>query len=147
MSQAPRCLGRRPLVLGTIGAIAAFGVGACSRRDRCKACGMINEPASRFRVEIRGAAGRTERFDTPKCAFKAWRSGTEGELFAVGYYTQTMRPSHELSFVAGSDVLGPMGIDFIPVERELAKRFAAEHGAKNVYEAAAITLQVVTDLS
>ncbi len=132
---------RRTILLGALVATA------CSRRDRCKTCGMVNDPASRFRVEIRAATGQVERFDTPKCAFKAWRSGTAGELFALGYYTQTMRPSTELSFAAGSDVLGPMGIDFVPVERELAKRFAAEHGAKHVYAAEAITSQVVADLS
>ena len=108
---------------------------------------MVNDPSSRFRVEIRQADGKAERFDTPKCAFRAWRSGTAGELFALGYYTQTRQPSTELSFVAGSDVLGPMGIDFVPVERALAKRFASEHGAKRVYEADGITLQVVTELS
>lgn len=132
---------RRAIVFGALAATA------CGRRDRCKSCGMVNDPTSRFRVEIRGAGGQIERFDTPKCAFRAWRSGTTGELFALGYYTQTMRPSTELSFATGSDVLGPMGIDFVPVERELAKRFAAEHGAKHVYAADAITLRVVTDLS
>lgn len=120
---------------------------ACKRQDRCKSCGMVNDPTSRFRVEIRGANGAVERFDTPKCAFKAHRTGTTGEIFALGYYTQTMRPAAELSFAAGSDVLGPMGIDFVPVERELAKRFASEHGAKQLHEAEAITLQVIQDLS
>lgn len=144
MSQRSRPLPRRGFVLGTL---ATLGVAACSRQDRCKSCGMVNDPASRFRVEIRGANGQVERFDTPKCAFKALRSGTAGELSAVGYYTQTMRPAGQLSFVQGSDVLGPMGIDFIPVEREHAKRFASEHGAKQTYEADAITLHVLRDLS
>jgi len=108
---------------------------------------MPNDPISRFRVELRQAGGTVERFDTPKCAFRALRSGGSGDLFAVGYYTQTMRSAEQLSFAGGSDVLGPMGIDFVPVERELATRFASEHGAKRMYEAAAITLQVVQDLS
>ena len=135
-------LGRRALIVG------GLSLGACSRQDRCTSCGMRNDPTSRFRVEIRRPNGHIDRFDTPKCAFKAWRSGAAGgELHALGYYTQTWRSSGELSFATGSDVLGPMGIDFVPVEREHAKRFAAEHGAKKVYEAEAITLQVVTDLS
>lgn len=134
-------LQRRAFVLGTL------ALASCQRRDRCPSCGMINDPMSRFRVEVRAASGHVDRFDTPKCAFKALRSGTMGELFALGYYTQTMRPAAELSFAAGSDVLGPMGIDFIPVEREHAKRFTSEHGAKRVYDAEAITLQTVLDLS
>jgi hypothetical protein len=107
---------------------------------------MILDPASRFRVEIRRPSG-VERYDTPKCAFQALRSGTTGDLYALGYYGQALLPSSELLFAAGSDVLGPMGIDLVPVEREHGKRFASEHGAKQLYEEAAVTREVLRDLS
>jgi hypothetical protein len=38
-----------------------------------------------------------------------------------------MKPVDELQFVRGSDVVGPMGPDWVPVHRETARRFARDH--------------------
>lgn len=136
-------LPRRRLLAAT----AMLALGACKPQNRCKTCGMVLDDSSRFRADLREGAS-VMRFDTPKCAFQALRSGgSTGILHAKGYYTQVERPEPELRFAAGSDVLGPMGIDLVPVEREHAKRFEQEHGAKRLYEAAEVTLAVLRDLS
>jgi copper chaperone NosL len=130
-------------------ALALSGVG-CAKKSRCPTCGMVLDPTNRFATELHGAGGVVTTFDTPKCAFTALRQPgpfTSAELFARGYYTQTLLPAKALTFAQGSDVLGPMGLDFIPVEREHATRFAQEHTAKTMLEADAITAAVVRDLS
>jgi hypothetical protein len=130
---------------------AAFGATGCSKQKRCKTCGMVLDPANRFATELHpSAGGDAVIFDTPKCAFTALRQPgplASAELFARGYYTQALLPAKALSFAQGSDVLGPMGIDFVPVEREHAARFAQEHNAKAMLEAETITAAVVRDLS
>lgn len=137
------------LGLGTLALGAAAG---CAKKARCATCGMVLDPQNRFATELQTADGRTTMFDTPKCAFTALRAPNAGplataELFARGYYSQTRLSAKALLFAKGSDVFGPMGIDFVPVERENAPRFAQEHEAKAMLEAAAITAEVVRDLS
>ena len=108
---------------------------------------MVLDHTSRFRTDLR-EGDRVTSYDTPKCAFQALRSGGgTGVLHARGYYTQMDRSERELRFAAGSDVLGPMGIDLVPVEREHARRVEQEHGAKRLYDAAEVTLAVLRDLS
>ena len=43
------------------------------------------------------------------------------------YYSHELLASTELLFVAGSDVVGPMGADLVPVARDKAGKFARDH--------------------
>ena len=106
---------------------------------------MVLDPSSRWLAELRHG-GTTERFDTPKCAFAAWRSGrpadTTGRL--RGYYTQRDYDASEVMLAVGGDVLGPMGADLVPVEPEHAAKFARDHGARLI-AAADVTLALAED--
>jgi nitrous oxide reductase accessory protein NosL len=55
------------------------------------------------------------------------------EAWVIEYYTGQRRPAEALFYVIGSDVQGPMGRDFVPVEgRERAQRFRADHHGDRV---------------
>lgn len=86
---------------------------------------MFVDLAPQWLVERRGES--TERYDTPKCAF---RGGTAGSLWFREYYSQEFVPLGDLSFVAGSDVIGPMGDDLVPVAPERADAFVRDHGGR-----------------
>jgi hypothetical protein len=90
---------------------------------------MKIDPASPW-VSYVTLHGREEVFDTPSCAFAAWRKGGTGERPPARfreYYSQNLKPAEELRFVRGSDVVGPMGPELVPVDLATAGRFAREH--------------------
>ena len=122
----------RPGALVWFAAASAIAVGSCDRAARCATCGMKVDPASGWVSYVTVAAGELA-FDTPRCAFTAWRraaSGATGARFRE-YYSQELKPADGLLFVEGSDVVGPMGADLVPVAAVNAGRFARDHNGAN----------------
>lgn len=79
-------------------------------------------------------SGQTVRFDTPKCLLR-WRASHEDRgadhARLTEYYTSELAPLSRLTLVEGSDVLGPMGADLVPVEgRASVEAFLRDHGGK-----------------
>ena len=101
---------------------------ACRSAERCATCGMKIDPASPW-VSYLTIDGKEHSFDTPSCAFSGWRkAGARGKNARFReYYSQVMKPAEELRFVRGSDVVGPMGPDLVPVIEDAARRFARDH--------------------
>jgi copper chaperone NosL len=141
---APPLFARRPLLVSAVAALAA-----CERKARCAHCGMALDPASRWYAELAFADGTQRGFDTPRCAFSAWRgpSREARELYARGHYKNARLPSGALVFAVGSDVLGPMGPDLVPVEPEHAEAFAREHRARSMLRAGDVSPAVLNELS
>jgi hypothetical protein len=112
---------------------------ACRRDPRCATCGMKVDPGSPWTSYVT-LRGKEQSFDTPSCAFAAWKKA--GQLAAPArfreYYSQEMKPVEELRFVRGSDVLGPMGPDWVPVLEGAARRFARDHNGAPPVDAAAV---------
>lgn len=115
-------------MLSFLGAAAtSAAVAGCKRRAGCARCGMALDAGSRWYVEI-DAGGVVTGYDTPKCALSLWlKGGSKGVVFARGYYRQQRLAGAELVFVEGSDVLGPMGQDLVPVEPDLVTKFMGDH--------------------
>lgn len=114
-----------PVVIASL-----FFAAACRQGQRCSTCGMKIDPASPW-VGYLTLRGREEAFDTPSCAFSAQRKAGGGEGRLQGrfreYYSQQLKEIEELRFVRGSDVVGPMGPDWVPVNAATAGRFARDH--------------------
>jgi nitrous oxide reductase accessory protein NosL len=126
LSRAPRST-RRAFVAGALLLVAA----ACKKTERCKHCGMRIDPASAWTSELVGKDGAVTRFDTPRCALTAWRTGKAdaAALRVQEYYERRWRDAAELRFIVGGDVLGPMGPDLVPVDPARATKFIQDHGA------------------
>lgn len=123
--------------------LAALPLAACKRPPRCASCGMVLDPSSRWYAEIE-LHGQLQGFDTPKCALRhLLGKGPRGTLLVRGYYEQQRMPGAALLFVEGSDVLGPMGADLVPVEPRLEPKFRAEHQARRSYRLDQLTLAIV----
>lgn len=111
-----------------------FLLAACQSHDRprCAECGMFVDLAPRWVAGLPSG----ERFDAPRCLFR-W-SASHGRNAArdgwvTEYYSQSRRDVNNVVFVVGSDVIGPMGADLIPVVGgERATRFASDHGGRIV---------------
>jgi nitrous oxide reductase accessory protein NosL len=110
----------------------------CSRseRDRCVRCGMLVRESPRWNAGITGADGEPRVFDAPQCLLR-WLRGSAGRgargAWVRDYYGQRRVDAESVYFVTGSDVLGPMGHDLVPLAtREEADRFGAEHRGRRI---------------
>ncbi len=102
---------------------------------------MKIDPASRWRAELVADAGVTYEFDTPRCALLAWRTSRvkARALRVQEYYGGGWKDGREVRFVFGSDVVGPMGTDVIPVDPLRAEAFLRDHHGALSLELEAIT--------
>lgn len=135
---------RRAFLLGL--AVAALG---CKRAtDRCEFCGMKIDPTSPWLAELVSASGTKHRFDTPKCALLAWRTGKVPAQSArfQEYYDRTWLDGASLVFAVGSDVVGPMGEDAIPVNPARSSKFAKDHGKVRILRIDDLTAEALQAL-
>ncbi|MFO0662261.1 MAG: nitrous oxide reductase accessory protein NosL [Polyangiaceae bacterium] len=129
-----------------VGLAGATTTAGCKREERCKRCGMVIDPTSRWLAEIREGDQVLARYDTPKCALFASRSGKQaGTVYLRGYYTQKVMALSDVVLATGSDVIGPMGADLIPIEPEHGTRFKNEHAARVVLKPNELTDDLVDD--
>ena len=154
MSRAPSSppgLSRRALLGALVPAafIAAIAP-ACTKREsnaRCKLCGMKLDLTSPWRAELASADGKVHGFDTPRCALTALRRGTVAGMGATlrvqEFYDRTWATGDRVDFVVGSDVLGPMGPDLVPVDKGRSAKFAKDHGDGHALALDAVTLEVI----
>ena len=140
---------RRTLLAGVacVLAIACQPPDKAARGDRCEFCGMKIDPASAWNTEL-VVAGKTLRFDSPKCALSAWRQknlAVESSRFQE-FYTRVPTDAGKLLFARGGDVIGPMGADLVPLDPASAARFLHDHGARDTLELGAITAELLRSI-
>ena len=99
-------------------------------------------------TETLGADGVTHRFDTPKCALLAWRSGKVPATSArfQEFYDRTWQDGATLEFALGSAVVGPMGEDAVPVDPKRAAKFTTDHHASRIVKLEELTQSVLESL-
>ncbi|RMF71479.1 MAG: nitrous oxide reductase accessory protein NosL, partial [Alphaproteobacteria bacterium] len=89
------------------------------------------------------ADGQRLVFDGPKDLFRylqepslrlPGRSPAEvRQVWVTEYYSATPIPARDVFFIAGSDVMGPMGAELVPVKgRKQAETFMRDHGGRRV---------------
>jgi copper chaperone NosL len=105
---------------------------------------MKLDPSSRWRAEL-VAQGSARAYDTPRCAFTAWRRGTQASSIRVQeFYDRAWMDGDATRFVVGSDVLGPMGADLVPVDLARVDHYLQNHGGRAL-AASEITSAVAED--
>jgi hypothetical protein len=100
---------------------------------------MKIDPTSAFRAEVVDG-GTTRTFDTPRCALSEWLAGEKkGVVRVQDYYDRAWHDGAELRFVVGSDVIGPMGPEIVPVDAARVAKFKADHAGAADYAQADLT--------
>ncbi len=142
---------RRRSVLALL-VVTALGSVACKKKPaegvRCANCGMVVKGDSAFRVTATLADGTKATFDSPRCAFEA-RNAKKVAIASMEmqeFYDRTLLAPSALRFVSGSDVLGPMGQDVIPVSAAHEAKFMKDHKGKHAYGEAELTDKVLEHL-
>jgi len=114
---------------------AAFGafvaLCSCKPADRCSNCGMKIDSKSAFRASL-AKDEKVRAFDSPRCALTADRA-EGGDLRVIEFYSGAWVDASTVRFVKGSDVLGPMGPDLIPVDAAKVEKFERDHGGSHAY--------------
>lgn len=106
--------------------------------DTCPVCGMFVAKYPEWVATVRYKNGHSHHFDGAKDLFKylldlhKWAPGHQAEnIDSIGvteYYGLTLIDAREAFYVIGSDVLGPMGHELIPLEtKEDAEEFMSDH--------------------
>jgi len=112
-------------------------------KDRCIVCGMLVAPYPDWIAVVAFNDGSVYFFDGPKDMFnflfdlKQYRPDATTadirEVQVTEYYPLQRHNAREVYFVTGSDVLGPMGKELVPVAGEDAlKTFLLDHGHDKV---------------
>lgn len=110
-------------------------------KDTCPVCGMFVAKYPEWIATVGYRDGHAHHFDGAKDLFKylldmpRWAPGHRAEdIVAIGvteYYGLTLIDARKAWFVIGSDVLGPMGHELIPLASEGdAQEFMLDHSGR-----------------
>ena len=125
-------------------------------RDRCPVCGMFVASYTNWIAQIEFGDGSREFFDGPKDMFRYYlklqkdSSAHSKEkitgIYVTEYYSTQMMRADKMFFVTGSDILGPMGKEFIPVHgKEAAEAFKREHNGRALFTFEQVTNDTLTE--
>jgi len=120
-------------------------------------CGMFVSKYPEWIATVLYKNGQAHHFDGAKDLFKyllnmpRWAPGLRAEdIASIGvteYYGTSRIDARKAWYVFGSDVLGPMGHDLIPLETQAdAEEFLRDHQGKGILRFDAITLVRLLDL-
>lgn len=112
-------------------------------RDKCPVCGMFVKPYPEWTAAIVYRDGHTHYFDGAKDLFRFLEGPSKyvpnhrpedvTATFVTEYYSLTPIQIQSALFVIGSDVLGPMGRELIPLATPAdAAEFIKDHGGRAV---------------
>ena len=126
--------------------------GKVSPRARCAVCGMFVAKYPSW-ISVIETAGKKRYFDGAKDmlafhfapeSFGGKSSESKGKIWVKDYYSLKWIDGRKAFYVTGSDVLGPMGHEFIPFStRKAAETFKADHKGKRILAFADITPEMV----
>lgn len=161
-------VGRRAWLRGLLAAGAALSwppatqarpvsLPAPGPRDTCPVCGMFVAPYPYWVATVVWRNGRAVHFDGAKDLFKylldlpKYEPGrTRADMVAIGvtdYYATERIDALSAWYVIGSDVLGPMGHELVPLDSEAdAREFIADHKGRRMLRQADITSALLAQL-
>lgn len=125
--------------------------------DTCPVCGMFVAKYPDWIATVLYRDGHAHHFDGAKDLFKylldlpKWAPGHRTEdITVIGvteYYGVSRIDARQAWYVIGSDVLGPMGHELIPLDsREDAEDFLRDHTGAAILHFEDLTLELLRDL-
>jgi nitrous oxide reductase accessory protein NosL len=112
-------------------------------KDLCPVCGMLVSKYPNWVATIVYKDGHAHHFDGAKDMFKFWfepakyAAGHKREdmatIWVTDFYNLERMDARKAFYVTGSDVLGPMGHEFVPLAtKEDAADFLKEHKGRKI---------------
>lgn len=124
--------------------LTADGQMQISAQDRCPVCGMFPAKRPKTAAAMALADGRTFYFCGNGCLLRTWHAAptylnapreTIQRMVARDYFSGAPIDAYKAWWVAGSDVIGPMGPAIVALQTEPAvTQFKTRHGGKKVFQ-------------
>ena len=122
-------------------------------KDKCPVCGMFVTKYPDFAAQIQFRDGSTFHFDGAKDMFKflhdlaKYAPGHRKEdiagIYVTDFYNLERIDARKAIFVTGSDVLGPMGHELVPLASQAdADDFLKEHKGRKILPFDRVSLDV-----
>lgn len=126
-------------------------------KDTCPVCGMFVSQYPEWVATVLFKDGHAQHFDGPKDLFKyvldlpQYAPGHRADdILIVGvtdYYSVSRIDAHAAWYVVGSDVLGPMGHELVPLATQAeAEDFLRDHKGRKIVRFADVTPAVLEQL-
>jgi nitrous oxide reductase accessory protein NosL len=123
-------------------------------KDRCGVCGMYVAKYPQWVASLRFSDGTVTFFDGPKDMFRylldlaTFKPGSTPEqvaaVFVTDYYSTRPIDGRAAFYVAGSDVIGPMGAELVPTaDRSHAETLLKDHGGERVVAFGEVTAEML----
>jgi nitrous oxide reductase accessory protein NosL len=139
---------------GEKSSVGPFKVG---KKHKCPICGMSPHKYPNWTAQILFSDNSVAFFDGPRDLFKYYfdlrkynPSKTTDDIVSIwvtDYYTVRLIDAKTALYVLGSDVLGPMGREFIPhTSEKAARQFVKDHGGEKIPEFDEIDLDLIESL-
>jgi nitrous oxide reductase accessory protein NosL len=122
--------------------------------DRCAVCGMYVAKYPSWVASIVLEDGTVHFFDGPKDMFRflleperyRWDPVDAAIIWVTDYYTTRPIAARDAVYVVGSDVMGPMGAELVPLgSEEDARSFTADHGGTATLRFSEVGLDQIPD--
>jgi copper chaperone NosL len=117
--------------------------------DRCPVCAMKAALYPKFACTMELVDGRKFSFCATGCMIRSWlhpevylkaEKSDIQHVWVQDYFTGQRIDGASAFWVAGSDVIGPMGPAFVPLRSEIdVQAFKRRHGGKTVFNLTEIT--------
>ena len=126
-------------------------------KDLCPVCGMLVSKYPNWVAVVTWKDGHAHFFDGSKDMFKflhdlpKFAPGHKKEeitgIFVTDFYNLERMDARKALFVTGSDVLGPMGLEFVPLANKAdADDFLKDHKGKKMLSFDAISPELIKSL-
>ena len=150
-----------PVLLALLAGVSEGGAAAAPvtarPTDKCPVCGMFVAKYPDWIAQAIYRDGSYVVFDGPKDLFKyvfnpqtyapTKHAADIAALYVTDYYSLALTDGKVAWYVAGSDVLGPMGRELVPLAAEKeARQFMVDHKGKRLLRFAEVTADVVKGL-
>ena len=124
--------------------LADDGTLQVSDQDRCPLCGMFPAKRPKTAAAMALSDGRTFYFCGNGCMLRAWRDparhlkaqpGDIARMMTKDFFRGVPLDAHQAWWVAGSDVIGPMGPALVALSTEGdVAQFQGRHGGRFVFQ-------------
>ncbi|MDD1713501.1 MAG: nitrous oxide reductase accessory protein NosL [Methanoregulaceae archaeon] len=139
------------------GFLAATEGPVLKKTDRCPVCGMFVYKYSKWVARIVFRDGSAYFYDGAKDMFKhifnvpKYTPGKSAEaitdIHVTDYYEVELIQARSAFYVIGSDVLGPMGHELLPLkDQRSAQEFLQDHKGKSILRFQDVTEDVIKSL-
>lgn len=126
-------------------------------RDLCPVCGMLAAKYPNWVAVVTWKDGHAHFFDGAKDLFKflndlnRFAPGHSKEnitgIYVTDFYNLERIDARKAYFVTGSDVLGPMGRELVPLASQVdAKDFLKDHKGKRILDFTSVGKEVINTL-